>query len=143
MLNEAACIITQSVPFDTRVAQLPDTSVKIAVPAAPPPCGTTLLDAETRFWAWLFWNVRYRPEYVAADGSVTVQVDPDLLLMIHVSLVATVKSAVLVTGAVEDGVNARMANSSSGGGDRANACTSLCTTANADIDALGDVTANA
>ena len=142
MLNEAACIITQFVPFDTRVAQLPDTSVKIAVPAAPPPCGTTSLDADTRVWAWLFWNVRYRPEYVAADGSVTVLVDPDLLLMIHVSVGATVKSAVLVTGAVDDGFNARIANSSSGGGDRANAWTSLCTAAKADTVAPSGVLAN-
>lgn len=90
--------MTQFVPFDTRVAQLPDTLVKIAVPAAPPPCGMTLLDADTRFWSWLFWNVRYRPGNDAADGSVTTHVDPDLLLMSHVSPFDTVKSAVLVAG---------------------------------------------
>jgi hypothetical protein len=34
-----------------------------------------------------------------ADGSVTVQVEPDLLFINHVSVDATLKSAALVTGA--------------------------------------------
>ena len=43
-----------------------------------------------------------RPELVEGVGKVTVQVEPDLLLISHSSAAATVKSAVLVTGADTD-----------------------------------------
>src|SRR5262245_9578725 len=39
-----------------------------------------------------------RPGYVEADGSVTVQVEPDLLLISQFSVGAIVKSPVLMTG---------------------------------------------
>ena len=40
--------------------------------------------------------------YEDAAGSVAVQVEPDLLLMIHKSVAATLKLAVYVTGAETD-----------------------------------------
>ena len=42
-----------------------------------------------------------RPELDAAAGKVTVQVEPDLLLISQTSLAPTVKSAVLVAGAAK------------------------------------------
>ena len=50
-LLAAACMMTQLVPSDTIVAQLPATAKRIAVPAAPPAWGITLLDADTSVWA--------------------------------------------------------------------------------------------
>ena len=47
LLNVAACVVTQLVPSDTMVAQLPATLSSMAVPAAPPDLDTTLLDADT------------------------------------------------------------------------------------------------
>ena len=91
--------MTQLVPSDTIVAQFPTTAKRIAVPATVLSIGTTLLDADTKVCACMFLKVKVRPDHADAVGSVAVQVDPDLLLMIQVSLSATVKSAVLVTGA--------------------------------------------
>jgi hypothetical protein len=45
---------------------------------------------------------RTRPVHEAAAGSVTVHAEPVLLLMRNVSVSPTVKSAVLITGAVTD-----------------------------------------
>lgn len=92
-------MMTQFVPSDTSVAQLPTTSSRIAVPAEVLSMGTTLLDADTTVKACKFLIVSLRPVYVDAVGSVTVQVDAALLLMSQMSVAATVKSAVLVTGA--------------------------------------------
>jgi len=99
LLLDAACIIIQLVPSDTIVAQFPTTPSKIAVPAVVLSIGTTLLDADTSVWACIFLNVNSRPVQLEAAGSVTVQVEPDLLLIYQMSPLATVKSAVLVTGA--------------------------------------------
>ena len=73
--------MTQFVPSDTIVAQLPTTAKRIAAPAAELSSGTTLDDADTSSCAWAFLNVNWRPEYADAEGSVTVQVEPDLLLI--------------------------------------------------------------
>ena len=50
----------------------------------------------------MFLKTNWRPDHEAAAGSVTVQVEPDLLLISQFSLAATVKLAVLVTGAPLD-----------------------------------------
>ena len=71
------------------------------MPATVLSIGTTLLDADTKVCACIFLKVRYLPTYKDAEGKVTVQVEPDLLLMSQVSLAATVKFAVLVTGALD------------------------------------------
>ncbi len=92
-------MMTQFVPSDTIVAQFPTTAKRIAVPAEVLSIGTTLLDAETSVCACMFLKTNWRPTHEAAAGSVTVQVEPDLLLINQVSPSATVKSAVLVTGA--------------------------------------------
>ena len=99
MLFGAVCMITQLVPSDTIVAQFPTTPKRIAVPALVLSIGTTLLDAETSVWACRFLNDNCRPDQDDAAGNVTVQVEPVLLLMYQISPLATVKSAVLVTGA--------------------------------------------
>ena len=99
LLLEAACIMTQLVPSDTIVAQFPTTFKRIAVPAVVLSIGTTLLDADTSDCACIFLKVNDRPVHDEAAGSVTVQVDPDLLLIYQMSPLETVKSAVLVTGA--------------------------------------------
>jgi hypothetical protein len=92
-------MMTQFVPSDTIVAQFPTTAKRIAVPADVLSIGTTLLDADTKVCACMFLKVKYLPDHALAVGRVTVHVEPDLLLMSQVSLSATVKSAVLVTGA--------------------------------------------
>ena len=92
-------MMTQLVPSDTKVAQAPEAAPKIAVPAAPPAIGTTLLDAELSAWAWVFLKFTVRPTQSEAAGSVTPQAEPVLLLMTLNSSSARVKSAVLVTGA--------------------------------------------
>jgi hypothetical protein len=92
-------MMIQFVPSDTIVAQFPTTAKRIAVPALVLSIGTTLLDADTKVCACMFLKVNVRPVQDEAAGSVTVQVDPDLLLMYQISPSATVKSAVLVTGA--------------------------------------------
>ena len=95
--------MTQLVPSDTIVAQFPTTAKRIAVPATVLSIGTTLLDADTNVCACMFLKVRYLPGHVEAVGKVTVQVDPDLLLMYH-ALVPTVKLAVTVTGTLDSEV---------------------------------------
>ena len=92
--------MTQFVPSDTIVAQFPTTSKRIAVQDDVLSIGTTLLEADTKSWACIFLNVTCRPVYADGVGRVTVQVDPDLLLITQESVAAKVKSAVLVTGAV-------------------------------------------
>ena len=99
LLLEARCMMTQLVPSDTIVAQFPTTAKRIAVPADVLSIGTTLLDADTKSCACIFLKVKHRPVHDDAAGNVTVQVDADLLLMYQMSPLATVKSAVLVTGA--------------------------------------------
>ena len=99
LLFDAACIMTQFVPSDTIVAQLPITFKRIAVPAVVLSSGTTLLDAELSSCACMFLKVNVRPDQDDAAGKVTVQAEPDLLLMYQTSPLDTVKSAVLVTGA--------------------------------------------
>ena len=47
----------------------------------------------------MFLKINCRPIHADAVGSVTVQVEPDLLLISQASPTATVKLAVLVTGA--------------------------------------------
>jgi len=91
--------MTQFVPSDTKVAQFPTTPKRIAVPAVVLSSGTTSLDAETSVWACIFLKINCRPIQLAAAGKVTVQVEPDLLLIIQASPFATAKLAVLVTGA--------------------------------------------
>lgn len=91
--------MTQFVPSDTQVAQFPTTPKRIAVPAVVLSIGTTLLEAEISVWACIFLKVNSRPVLVDAEGKVTVQVEPDLLLMNQVSPAPTVKSAVFVIGA--------------------------------------------
>ena len=54
---DAACMITQFVPSDTIVAQLPITFKRIAVPAVVLSSGTILLDAEFTAWAYIFLTV--------------------------------------------------------------------------------------
>jgi hypothetical protein len=98
-LLAACCMMTQFVPSDTIVAQFPTTAKRIEVPATVLSIGTTLLDADTKVCACMFLNVKVRPVHDDAAGKVTVQVDPDLLLMYQISPLATVKSAVLVIGA--------------------------------------------
>ena len=95
-------MMTQLVPSDTIVAQFPTTAKRIAVPAVVLSIGTTLLDADTSVRACMFLKVNSRPVLVEGEGKVTVQVDPDLLLINQVSPAPTVKSAVLVSGAVPD-----------------------------------------
>lgn len=92
-------MMTQLVPSDTKVAQLPTTPKRIAVPAVVLSKGTTLLDAETSVWACIFLNTTDLPVQLEAAGRVTVQVDPDLLLITQFSEAARVKLAVLVIGA--------------------------------------------
>jgi hypothetical protein len=46
-LLDEYCVIIQLVPSETKVAFAPATASKIAVVAAPPTKGTTLLDADT------------------------------------------------------------------------------------------------
>ena len=91
--------MTQLVPSDTIVAQLPITFKRMDVPAVVLSSGTTLLDAELSSCACMFLNVNVRPDQDDAAGKVTTQVEPDLLLIYQTSPLATVKSAVLVTGA--------------------------------------------
>ena len=91
-------MMTQLVPSDTIVAQLPTTFNRMAVPAVVLSIGTTLLDAEFSNCACIFLNVNVRPDHDAAAGSVATQVEPDLLLICQLSPLLTVKSAVLVTG---------------------------------------------
>ena len=91
--------MTQLVPSDTTTAQAPEVAPKIAVPAAPPVIGTTLLDAESSAWAWVFLKFTVRPTQSEAAGSVTTQPEPVLLLMTLNSSAARSKLAVLVTGA--------------------------------------------
>ena len=91
-------MMTQLVPSDTIVAQLPTTFNRMDVPADVLSIGTTLLDAEFSNCACMFLNVRVRPDHDAAAGKVTTQVEPDLLLMCQMSPLVTVKSAVFVTG---------------------------------------------
>jgi len=50
-LLDEYCVIIQLVPLETKVAFAPATASKIAVVAAPPASGTTLLDADTSVWA--------------------------------------------------------------------------------------------
>ena len=92
-------MMTQFVPSDTIVAQFPITSKRITVPAKVLSSGTTLADADAKNCACIFLNVTCRPVYADGAGKVTVQVDPDLLLITQDSVTAKVKSAVLVTGA--------------------------------------------
>lgn len=92
-------MMTQLVPSDTKVAQLPTTPKRIAVPVVVLSKGTTLLDAEFTNCACIFLITTDRPVQLEAAGKVTVQVEPDLLLMTQFSEAARVKSAVLVTGA--------------------------------------------
>jgi hypothetical protein len=98
-LLAAACMIIQLVPSDTSAAQSPVDAARMAVAAAPPAKPTTLLDADTKVCAWVFLKFNCRPVLVEGVGKVTVQVEPDLLLMNQVSPAPTVKSAVLVMGA--------------------------------------------
>jgi hypothetical protein len=89
-------MITQFVPSDTSVAHAPTLAARIAVPGVALPIGATLLDADTNVWACKFLNVTARPVHEDAMGKVTVQVDPDLLLITHASEGASPKSAILV-----------------------------------------------
>jgi hypothetical protein len=93
-------MMTQFTPSDTIVAQFPTTSKRIDVPGVVLSIGTTLLDADTKSWGCMFLNVTCRPVQEDAAGIVTVQVDPDLLLITQVSALPKTKFAVLVTGAV-------------------------------------------
>ena len=48
--------------------------------------GTILLDADTTDWDCKFLTVIYRPGQDDAAGNVSVNVEPDLLLIIQVSV---------------------------------------------------------
>ena len=91
-------MICQFVPSETSVAHAPSVAGKIAVPAASPVLGTTLLDAETTVWAVITLIVNSRPVHEDAAGRVTVQVEP-LFTINQFSVSANVKSLVFVTGA--------------------------------------------
>ena len=56
-LLAACCMMTQFVPSDTIVAQLPTTAKRIAVPGVVLSIGTILLDAELTNWACMFFTV--------------------------------------------------------------------------------------
>jgi len=85
-LLDAACMMTQFVPSDTKVAQLPTTPSNIAVPAVVLSIGTMLLEAEFTARACIFLTVIYRPVQLEAAGNVSVKAVDGLLLMIQVSV---------------------------------------------------------
>ena len=86
LLLGAACMMTQLVPSDTSVAQFPVWFKRMAVPATVLSIGTILLDADTTDWDCKFLTVIYRPGQDDAAGNVSVNVEPDLLLIIQVSV---------------------------------------------------------
>ena len=90
MLLGACCMMTQLVPSDTIVAQLPITGNKIAVPAVTLSMGAMLLEAELTDWSCRFLTVMYRPGQADAAGNVNVRAEPDLLLIIQVSVLVIV-----------------------------------------------------
>jgi hypothetical protein len=71
VIPQFADMMTQFVPSLTSSAYLPAVAVKIAVPAAPPASGTTLLDAESTVCACVVFNSSDLPVFAEADGSVT------------------------------------------------------------------------
>jgi hypothetical protein len=90
MLLGACCMMTQLVPSDTIVAQLPITGNKMAVPAVALSMGAILLDAELTDWVCRFLTVMYLPGHADAAGNVNVKAEPDLLLIIQVSVLVMV-----------------------------------------------------
>ena len=64
--------MTQLVPSDCNIANLPAVAAKIAVPVEAEPRGTTLVEALTTEFAEIFLTYNTRPEQVLAVGRVNV-----------------------------------------------------------------------